>query len=444
VTSESSFSPTLFSQSQFRVATPVLSTLLPIRSENSPGRVSPSALKILLVHNSYQQSGGEDVVFEQERHLLGKHGHRVVTYIRSNRELESLSALARLVAIGNLVSARESSREVARILRAERPDLVHVHNTFLMISPSIYEACQDAQIPVVQTLHNYRLFCPAMFCFRNGHICEECREHSLLHGVWHGCYRNSLTATAAVALMLQVHRSRGTWTQAISGYIGLTEFSRNKFIEAGLPAQKVHVKPNFVDPDPGERNAAGKYALFAGRLSPEKGVSTLVAAWKKLTAKVPLLIVGDGPLRLELEAEVAKSDLRQVAFLGRLGASETRAAMKEAAFLIVPSVWYEGFPMVIVEGFASGVPVLGSRLGSIQEVVTNGRTGLHFTAGDPSDLAEKVDWAWNHPSELRAMGREARLEYESRYTAERNYFLLTDIYAQVLGQNTLSDRPCIQ
>jgi glycosyltransferase involved in cell wall biosynthesis len=420
----------------------MLPTLSPIRSANIPGCVSLGALKILLVHNSYQQPGGEDVVFEQERQLLERKGHRVITYTRSNSELNSLSVFDRFLAVGNLVSAGDSKREIAQILRAERPDLVHVHNTFMMISPSIYEACQDAQIPVVQTLHNYRLFCPAMFCFRDGHVCEECREHSLLHGVWYGCYRNSLSATAAVALMLQVHRSRGTWTDAISAYIALTKFSKNKFIEAGLPAEKVHAKPNFVDSDPGERNTRGRYALFVGRLSPEKGVSTLVAAWSKLATQVPLMIVGDGPLRRELEAQAAKNDLRQITFLGRLNASEARAAIKEARFLVVPSVWYEGFPMVIAEGFASGVPVLGSRLGSIQEVVTNGRTGIHFTAGDPCDLAEKVDWAWNHPSELRAMGRQARLEYEDCYTAERNYSLLLDIYHQVLGQSGLSARPC--
>jgi glycosyltransferase involved in cell wall biosynthesis len=432
--------PASFIQSQIQFAKPVPSTLLPIRSEKPAEVISSSALKILVVHNSYQQPGGEDVVFEQERRLLERQGHRVITYTRSNRELEKLSSFARLVTVGSMVSAGDSKREVARILQTERPDVVHVHNTFMMISPSIYEACQEAQIPVVQTLHNYRLSCPAMFFFRNGHVCEDCREHSLLSGVWHGCYRNSLSATAAVALMLQVHRSRGTWTQVISGYIALTEFSRNKFIEAGLPAQKIHVKPNFVDPDPGERNAAGEYALFAGRLSPEKGVSTLLAAWKRIAAKLPLLIVGDGPLRVELEAEVAKNDLRKVAFLGRLSARETRAAMRDAAFLIVPSAWYEGFPMVIAEAFALGVPVLGSRLGSIQEVVTDGRSGIHFTAGDPSDLAEKVDWAWNHPVELRAMGREARLEYERRYTAKINYSLLTDIYARALAQRTLSVR----
>jgi glycosyltransferase involved in cell wall biosynthesis len=419
------------------------STLAPIRTEKLAEGTPSSALKILVVHNTYQQPGGEDVVFEQERRLLERRGHRVITYTRSNRELEKLSSFARLKTVGNLVSAGDSKREVERILREEHPDVVHVHNTFMMISPSIYEACQEAQIPVVQTLHNYRLSCPAMFFFRDGHVCEECREHSLLNSVWHGCYRNSSSATAAVALMLQVHRSRGTWTQAISAYIALTEFARNKFIEAGLPAHKIHVKPNFVDLDPGERNTAGTYALFAGRLSPEKGVSTLLAAWKRLNSKVPLWIVGDGPQRAELEAEVVANDLRHVTFLGRLGANETRAAMREAAFLIVPSVWYEGFPMVIAESFALGVPVVGSRLGSIQEVVTDGRTGRHFAVGDASDLAEKVDWAWNHPAELRVMGMAARLEYERRYTSDKNYSLLTDIYAQVINRNSFSVRPCI-
>lgn len=416
----------------------MLPVLSPVRANDRPSVFSPSALKVLLVHNSYQQPGGEDVVFEQERRLLERWGHRVITYTRSNHELGNLSILERLAAFGNIVSASDSKREIARILRMERPDLVHVHNTFMMISPSIYEACGDARIPVVQTLHNYRLFCPAMFCYRDGHICEECREHSLLRGVLHGCYRDSTAATAAVALMLHVHRNRGTWAETISGYIALTEFSRNKFIEAGLPALKVYTKPNFVDPDPGERCSPGEYALFAGRLSPEKGVSTLLAAWKQLRGKCPLRIAGDGPLRQEIEAEVAKNNLRHVTFLGRLSVDDARSAMKKAAFLIVPSLWYEGFPMVIAESFASGVPVLGSRLGAIQEVVTSGRTGLHFSPGDPSDLAEKVEWAWSHRSDLEAMGRQARHEYETRYTPEKNYSLLMKIYQQVLNDSVYS------
>ena len=285
-----------------------------------------------------------------------------------------------------------------------------------------------AQIPVVQTLHNYRLLCPATTHYRDGQVCEECTEHSLLRSVWHGCYHDSQATTAAVALMLKVHRARGTWTKAVDGYIALTEFSRQKFIEGGLPANRIHVKPNIVARDPGESDGRGEYALFVGRLSPEKGVSTLLAAWKQLTVSLPLMIVGDGPLRHGLEAEAERNGLRHVTFRGHMNTTDTREAMKHAAFLILPSLWYEGFPMVIAESLACGTPVLGSRLGSTEELIDDGRTGLHFTAGDASDLARKVEWAWSHPSELAAMGHEARREYETLYTPEKNYSRLMDIY----------------
>jgi glycosyltransferase involved in cell wall biosynthesis len=320
-----------------------------------------------------------------------------------------------------------------------QPDLVHAHNTFMMISPSVYEACGEAHVPVLQTLQNYRLLCPAALLFRDGHVCEECSEHGLTRSVWHGCYRDSRPTTAAVALMLKTHRERRTWTDAVTGYVVATEFARQKFIHGGLPAEKIFVKPNFVDPDPGERSQPGDYALFVGRLSPEKGVSTLLAAWSRLGPSIPLVIAGDGPLRPRLEAEVAKNNLRQVSFRGRLNPSETRAAMKQARFLVLPSLWYEGFPMVMAESLACGTPVLGSRLGAIEEIITDGRTGLHFTPGDPTDLGEKVEWAWNHPSELTAMGREARRDYESRYTSEMNYSLLMAIYQQVIKAHSEAD-----
>ncbi len=239
--------------------------------------------------------------------------------------------------------------------------------------------------------------------------------------------------------MLKTHRERRTWTDAVTGYVVATEFARQKFIHGGLPAEKIFVKPNFVDPDPGERSQPGDYALFVGRLSPEKGVSTLLAAWSRLGPSIPLVIAGDGPLRPRLEAEVAKNNLRQVSFRGRLNPSETRAAMKQARFLVLPSLWYEGFPMVMAERLACGTPVLGSRLDAIEEIITDGRTGLHFTPGDPTDLGEKVEWAWNHPSELTAMGREARLDYESRYTSEMNYSLLMAIYQQVIKAHSEAD-----
>jgi glycosyltransferase involved in cell wall biosynthesis len=394
-------------------------------------------MKILLAHNFYQQPGGEDVVFEQERRLLERNGHTVVTYERSNHELESPSGLAQFALLKNTISSKSSNAKVKEILHSEKPDLVHVYNTFLMISPSIYSACRDLGVPVVQTLQNYRLMCPGAYLFRDGKVCEECIDHSLWRGIRHGCYRDSRAQTAAVALMLAWHRQMNTYHELVDCAVAATEFSRGKFVAAGFDANKIVVKPNFMSVDPGQREEIGNYAVFTGRLSQEKGVGTILEAWERLPSKYPLKILGDGPLRVCLEAQTAERGLSDsITFCGRLPRNESIAIVKGARFQITPSLWYEGFPMVIVEAFACGVPVIGSRLGSIEEVVIDGRTGLHFTPGDSSDLAEKVQWAWNHPSELVLMGRLARREYECCYTSERNYAMLMEIYERVLNRGT--------
>jgi exopolysaccharide biosynthesis WecB/TagA/CpsF family protein len=389
-------------------------------------------VKILVVHNSYQQPGGEDVVFEQERQLLERAGHRVLAYRRSNLEMDQYRGLKRLSLLPKTVWAADTREEFVTLLRQEKPQLVHVHNTLVLISPSIYSACLEARVPVVQTLHNYRLFCPAATFFRDGAICEECVEHSLWHGVHHGCYRSSRSATAAVALMLAVHRRRRTWSREVGGYIALTQFARSKFVEAGLPAEKIFVKPNFVYPDPGTRVGDGDYALFVGRLSPKERVSTMLAAWSRLPSCIPLLIVGGGLERTQLEAEAVRRNLAAIRFLGQLPRDKAVAAIRGARFLVFPSEWYENFPVTIAESFACGVPVICSRLGAMQEIVDDGRTGLHFTAGDAEDLAQKVAWAWNHPELMREMGKEARQAYESQYTAEKNYPILMKIYEQTI------------
>jgi glycosyltransferase involved in cell wall biosynthesis len=390
-------------------------------------------MRILIVHNAYQEAGGEDVVFEQERRLLSRNGHHVVTYERSNHELDAYSNLQRVGMLKQIISADDSKCEIGEILRTEKPDLAHVHNTFMMVSPSVYEVCREEGVPVIQTLHNYRLLCPAAILYRDGHVCEECSDHGLLRSICHGCYRDSRAATAAVALMLQVHRAQRTWQDSVDGYVALTEFSRQKFIEGGLPSSKIHVKPNFVHPDPGERTVAGDYAIFAGRLSEGKGIQTLLEAWELLASSIPLVVVGDGPLRAALEEETKQKNMKHVTFRGRLDVTETRMAMKRAAFLIVPSVWYETFSLNIAEAFACGTPVICSRLGAMEENVADHRTGLHFTAGDAKDLAQKVEWAWTHPGELALMGKEARREYENRFTPEKNYARLMEIYEQTVS-----------
>lgn len=397
-------------------------------------------MKILLVHNTYQQSGGEDVVFGQERQLLERAGHHVLTYCRSNLEISAYSAPKRLALAARMVWAKDTRREIASLLHKQKPDLVHVHNTFLVVSPSIYSACKKVHTPVVQTLHNYRLLCPAAVFFRSGRVCEECLDHSLWRGVVHGCYHHSRTETSAVALMLTGHRWLGTWTKMVDCFIALTGFCRQKFIEGGIPAGKIAVKPNFVYTDPGCRARRGHYALSVGRLSPEKSTITLLRAWQRLQMRIPLHIIGTGPERGFLEAEAKKMKLPDVCFHGELPRQEVIASLKAARFLVFTSEWYETFGMTIIEAFACGVPVICSRLGAMQEIVADRRTGLHSSPGDPDDLAKKVEWAWAHPHDMEEMGHEARKEYEAKYTAEKNYRLLMEIYQRVITPLSASCR----
>ena len=387
-------------------------------------------MKVLLVHNSYRHRGGEEIVYEQEAGLLRSRGVQVVEYRRNNELPDHLSIAERLRLAYTTLWSSSTWHQVRDLLNSERPDIVHVHNTLFRISPSVYWACKASGVPVVQTLHNFRLLCPAGQFVRSSHVCEECLESGVWHGVRHACYRNSRSATAAVALMVTAHQWARTWTDCIDAYIALSEFSRSKFVAAGFSATKIFVKPNFVDPDPG-MGEGQEYALFLGRLHPEKGVRSLISAWKLLQAPIPLLIVGDGPMGHELREQA--TGLETVQFRGHLERSEALAILKRARFLVMPSECYENFPCAIAEAYACGVPVLASSLGSLKELVQPHCTGLHFRAGDSEDLADCVTWAWSHPEELRAMGCRARATFENRYSPEKNYSLLMDIYDRVIA-----------
>jgi len=389
-------------------------------------------MNIVVIHNTYQQPGGEDIVVAQETAQLRHHGHRVTQYQRSNREIESLSLRDKLGLIRRIISAGDSQLAVREMLRDLKPDLVHVHNTFAMVSPSVYEACHEEDVPVVQTLHNYRLMCPAATFYRNGRVCEECTTNGLLRSVKYGCYHNSRAQSGAIVLMLKAHRMRNTWNERVDAYIALSHFQKLKFVRSGIPAGKIHVKPNFVEPDPGEGSERGRYALFVGRLSDEKGLSLLLKAWERLREEIPLLIVGDGPIRRDLEEEAKSKELRCIRFVGQLSRSQVYDAMKGAAFLVMPSVWQEPFGLNIVEAFACGTPVLGASIGAIPEMVDDHATGMLFTANDPDSLASKASWCWMNLPELEQMGRAARRVYQERYTGNSTYPLLVDIYASAI------------
>lgn len=383
-------------------------------------------MRVLLLHNRYQQPGGEDGVFAAESDLLEARGHQVLQYTAHNDRVAKMGrpALARAT-----VWNGEVYRELRDLIRRERPYVAHFHNTFPLISPAAYHAARAEGVPVVQTLHNYRLLCPNAQFFRDGRVCEDCLGKAVpWPGVVHACYRGSRAASGTVAAMLTAHRALGTWSEKADAYVALTEFAREKFVQGGLPAERISVKPNFLPEDPGVGEGRGDYFLFVGRLSGEKGVDALLAAWERLGERVRLKIVGDGPLAPGVAR--AAERLGGMEWLGRQPKDRVLGLMKDARALLFPSVWYEGFPVVFAEAFAVGLPIIASDLGSMSSLVDPGRTGLHFRPGDPKDLAARVEWASANPAELKRMRGEARAEFEARYTAGRNYQLLMEIYGK--------------
>ena len=314
-----------------------------------------------------------------------------------------------------------------RIL-AFRPEIVHVHNFFPTLTPSVYDACRGAGVPVVQTLHNYRLMCANGLLFREGHVCTECLGRTFpLPAIRHGCYRDSRLGSAAVAAMIGIHRIRNTWIQRVDRFIALTEFARGLFAtEAGIPREKIAVKPNAA-PDPGLGNGSGGYALFVGRLSPEKGIETLLDASRDGALGMPLMMAGSGPLQAKVEMAQNPGRLE---YVGWKDAEGVQRLMLRARVLVTPSLWYEGLPMVVPEAFGTGLPIIASRIGALATLVEDGANGLLVEPGNPAALASAVRRIASDgrlESELR---RGARQTYEALYRPEVNVRLLQQIYEQ--------------
>ncbi|WP_207459224.1 glycosyltransferase family 4 protein [Azospirillum sp. SYSU D00513] len=390
---------------------------------------APRRLRILQVHNRYQKHGGEDNVCEAERLLLQSNACDVVTYTETN---ERIAGTGRISAALNATWSRASYARVRKILRESRFDLVHVHNFFPLVSPSVHHAARAEGVATVQTLHNYRLFCAGATMVRDGAVCESCiGRHIPWPAIRHRCYRGSTAGSAAVAAMQVAHRWLGSWSRTTSAFIALSEFSRRKFIEFGLPAEKLLVKPNFLTTTPPVGEGRGGYALFVGRLSPEKGIATLLDAWRHLGGSLPLRVIGEGPEAPAVRAALAGSP--GISWLGQRSSQEVARQMAGASVLLFPSEWYEGCPLVLLEAFAAGTPVIASRIGSAAEMVEEGRTGLFFQPGNAAGLAAKVAWCFDNPHHLLAMRAQVRASFEARYTAERNWTQLLSVYDRAMA-----------
>jgi glycosyltransferase involved in cell wall biosynthesis len=380
-------------------------------------------LNILTIHNRYLQRGGEDESSELENSLLREKGHNVIEHVADNHDLSRQF----LVGVGIRSIWNQSSYTAIRnVIKAENIELVKIDNFFPQISPAVFYAAEAEGVATVQALRNFRLACPGAIFFRDGKICEDCTGKIFpWPGVMHGCYRNSRALTLAPAAMASVHRIAGTWRNHVSVYVALSEFSRDKFIEHGLPSQKIAVKPNFVR-DNGIGDGAGRYALFVGRLSPEKGIDLLLSAWESIGSKLKLKIIGSGPLEDSVRECAAVNPA--VEYLGRKSLAETYDYMGNAMALIFPSKWYETFGRTVAESFAKGTPVIASCIGTMKTMVTQGVTGLHFDPTRTETLVERVEWMLGNEEQWKKMREAARREYEARYTPQRNYEMMMEIF----------------
>lgn len=399
-------------------------------------------LNILIVHNEYQYAGGEDTVVRQDAALLKKHGHNVFFYTRKNEELKTYTKLQKLFLPFTTIFSLKSYKEIRKIIQQNEIEIVHVHNTLPLVSYSTYYAAKKEGCKLVQTIHNFRLVCPNALFYRDGHICEDCLKKGLHHGVKHSCYRGSKAQTAMVALSLKLHRLLGTFKKP-DAYIALTAFNKEK-ISSVVKPEKIFIKPNYLaltenSAETSDSSSAAlqevfdvappfSYYIYASRLENVKGIFVLLEAFRNLPDET-LLLLGTGPDEDNVKAFLEKHHMNNVKCLGFTPHDNTLALLKQAKALIFPSLWYEGFPMTIVESLACGTPVIASDTPNLTETIRSGENGYSFLTGSSEELC-KVLKAFSSLSEeeTTALKKNARKTYESRFTEEIIYKKMMEIY----------------
>lgn len=386
-------------------------------------------MKVLLIHNYYQKIGGEDIAYEQEKELLLSQGHTVECFTRHNNNIGDYSSIKSGL---NTIWNFQDQKVIEMKVKVFQPEIVHIHNTFPIISPSVYFAVSKLKVPVIQTIHNFRFFCINGLFFRDDHTCEECTHCFFpFPAIKYQCYRDNRLASVSASSMLFFHNVIRTWKNKIDGIITLSNFSKQKFIDFGFEEKKIYIKKNFLSQEYKPTMDKDTYGMYAGRITRDKGVLLLLEALNKLANKIPFLIVGEGDTELMLRVEKTQSHIK---FLGFKERKNVLNLIRKSAFLVYPSQLYETNPLTIIESLAMGTPVIACDNGSMSEMVDDGKTGLLFKLGSSNDLSEKISWMISHPDERKKMSINARLTYEKQYNEEINYNTLMNIYENVINE----------
>lgn len=381
---------------------------------------------VLIVHNYYQVPGGEDTVVKNEKKLLEDNGHKVILYSRNNNELKNFSIFQKLLLPITTIFNLRSYRDIKCIIKKEEIDVVHIHNTLNIISPAVYYAAFALKIPMVQTIHNFRLLCPGATFYRDGHICEECVENGLACAVKYSCYRGNKLQTLACVVSTQIHRILGTYGKL--NYICLTEFNKKKLLTLNkIRPQKVFVKPNFVETKgeivPYEKRE--NQFVFVGRLDKLKGIDILLEAWKEMGDSAPKLVIcGIGPMEEWCHRFISENGLENIEMKGFLPNDDVKEIMANSKAIILPTQWYEGFPMTILEAYSVGTPVIGSDIGNVGDLIILNKSGWKFKRNVVSTLISAINKNIDYTESTYKL-------YSELYTAEKNYKVLDSIYGEI-------------
>ncbi len=384
-------------------------------------------MRILIIHNHYLEKGGEDGVVDSEAKLLTEHGHNVILYEKSNEDIKRLPLFKKIAFfLTELNFSRTVYREIKEIIKKEKPDIAHVHNIFFCITPSVYFALKEENVPIVQSLHNYRFFCVKGSFFERGAVCEKCKDKHFFNAIIKRCVGNSIFLSS---LLVRLLSKREVFLKNIDSYIATSKFSRDKFLELGLEKEKIFLKVNSLTINSGGDTRDSNYALFLGRLVDYKGIETLMEAFK-INPSFNLKIIGDGPLKRKVKKFAFAR--KNVEWLGSVGRDSVLKAIKNSTFVIFPSECYENMPLVIIECFAFSKPVIASNLGAIKEFVIDGENGILFEPGNAKDLASKIAYLFSRNDERREMGKNAGKTFRGLFDKENNYRALMDIYSKTM------------